>query len=57
MDTDTALAVAAGVSMTVCALCVCVVGWRNSTDPPPHMKISRSDPDLENLAAETLPTH
>ena len=56
-DTDTILGMCAAAGIAVCGICVVVNAWRNSR---PHMKVSRSDPDLENLqdiVADSLPTH
>lgn len=56
--TDMALGISAAVGMAVCCVCVLVNAWRNSRQP--HMKVSRSDPDLENLqdiVAEAVPSH
>ena len=47
MDTDTVLGLTAGLCMAVCGAVVTVLAWRNT--PPPHMKVSRSDPDLSIL--------
>lgn len=47
MDTDSILGICAGVGMAICGVCVIVHAWRAT--PRPHMKISRSDPDLSIL--------
>ena len=56
---DLALGISAAVGLSICAICVLVNAWRTSRQVP-HMKVSRSDPDLENLqdlAADSLPSH
>jgi hypothetical protein len=55
--TDTALAVCTGVGLALCAIGALVHAWRTSGRHMQVMKESRSDPDLENLAADSLPTH
>jgi hypothetical protein len=47
MDTDMILGICAAVGMTICGVCVVVNAWRST--PHPHMKVSRSDPDLSIL--------
>lgn len=47
MDTDMIMGILAGVGLAVCGVCVVVHAWRGT--PHPHMKISRSDPDLSIL--------
>jgi hypothetical protein len=47
MDTDMIMGICAAVGMTICGVCVVVNAWRST--PHPHMKISRSDPDLSIL--------
>lgn len=57
--TDMALGISAAVGIGICAICVIVHAWRTSRQAS-HMKVSRSDPDLENLqdiVAESLPSH
>jgi hypothetical protein len=58
MDTDTIMGVSAAVALAVCGICVVWRAWYESKRP--HLKVSRSDPDLENLqdiATDSLPTH
>lgn len=47
MDTDMIMGILAGVGLAICGVCVVVNAWRAT--PHPHMKISRSDPDLSIL--------
>ena len=61
MDTDNALSIAVIVGLS--SLCICgivSVCWKTRVPPAGHLKVSRSDPDLENLqdlAVDSLPTH
>lgn len=47
MDTDMIMGTCAGVAMAICGICIVVNACR--TTPNPHMKVSRSDPDLSIL--------
>ena len=51
---DTGLAIAAGVGMFLVGICGITAACRR--DRPVLIKVSRSDPDLENMLADSLPT-
>lgn len=56
--TDTALGASAAVGLALCCICALVAACRR--DRPDRMKVSRSDPDLENLqdlVADSIPSH
>ena len=56
--TDMALGISAGLGLALCCVCALVAAWRRVPDQ--RLKVSRSDPDLENLqdlVAESLPSH
>lgn len=57
--TDTALAVCTGVGLALCCLAAFWSACRRG-DPGYGIKVSRSDPDLENLqdiVADSIPSH
>jgi hypothetical protein len=53
--TDTALAISAGVGITLCGVCVLAVSWRQSKLRK-LMKPSRSNDDLTTMLETSLPT-
>ena len=56
-NTDTILGGLTAGFLAVCCVAVLANAWRNRR---PAMKVSRSDPDLENLqdiVQDSLPTH
>lgn len=61
MDTDQALSIATIVGLlTICACGIVSVCYRTRAPSVGHMKVSRSDPDLENLqdlVADSIPSH
>ena len=61
MDTDQALSIAVVVGLaTICACGIFSVCYKRRALPAGHLKISRSDPDLENLqdlVADSIPSH
>ena len=54
MDTDTILGVCSAVAIALCGACILGHAWRQSKRPA--LKTSRSDPDLENILQDSLPT-
>ena len=56
--TDTALAACTGVGLALCCLAAFWTAYRRV--PLDRIKVSRSDPDLENLqdlVADSIPSH